>query len=139
MKRHSTVSAIRFQLASQSTDLQSGHSNMDNGKALAVPPSHHSSPSCCCSSTVWQRCHVAYLKGMLQGKPRPGNAHKLHFNACKLPVSSPTHPPLPVRLRSAAPGKFIALQWPSERRTNGRLDDGCVRAAIATLHFANGR
>lgn len=30
--------AIRFQQASQSTDLQSGHSNMDNGKALPVPP-----------------------------------------------------------------------------------------------------
>lgn len=133
MKRHSTVSAIRFQLASQSTDLQSGHSNMDNGKA---------SPSCCCCSSSWlsAQCGSDAMSRISKGCCRANRGRETRTN-CILTHANCQCPHLPpsLRLRSAAPGKFIALQWPSERRTNGRLDDGCVRAAIATLHFANGR
>lgn len=135
MKRHSTVRAIRFQLASQSTDLQSGHSNMDNGKALAVPPSIPPPPGAAppqCGSDAMSRISKGCCRAN-RGRETRTNCILTHAN-CQCP-----HLPPSLRLRSAAPGKFIALQWPSERRTNGRLDDGCVRAAIATLHFANGR
>lgn len=69
-----------------------------------------------------------------RGRETRTNCILTHANCqCMLPHPPGYHflpsPPFST-LRSAAASKFIALQWPSER------DDGCVWAAIATLHFA---
>lgn len=65
-----------------------------------------------------------------RGRETRTNCILTHAN-CQCP-HLPAYPPTPARSRSAAPSKFIALQWPSERDewTTQRLRTG------RNCHFA---
>lgn len=113
MKRHSTVSAIRFQLASQSTDLQSGHSNMDNGKA---------SPSCCCCSSSWlsAQCGSNAMSRISKGCCRANRGRETRTN-CILTHANCQCPHLPTPL---SPFACVLLRRASLLHYSGQVRDG---------------
>lgn len=118
--------AIRFQQASQSTDLQSGHSNMDNGKALPVPSSHSSSLFGLAECTVGNFMS-RISKGCCRanrGRETRSNCILTHAN-CQCP-HLPAYPqPLPVLLCRAS-----LLHYSGQVREGRRLRTG------RNCHFA---